>query len=311
MNRNAPISTRRGETSRANVQAEPRLAARLGAQGLRRIAGALTLLMALAAVVSNTVVPNLALGASFQVSPTRFEFKLNKRFTNSFTVTNNSEKKLRIRVFTSFLDVDDSNKLVPVKNHQLDLSKYVVLNPRKFTLRPGQKRVVRFSVRRPPATLKPGEHRVVVFFAELPGFSGRPPPKQSAAPGTLGGMRIELLTRLGITMYGMKGEPKLRAELESAKISLKPSQVILEGKAVNKGNVRIPLTLKARLVDLNGKEWHAGRTNIFIQQQQWRGFKLVLPKPPKGSYRILFNGSSGKKVFFKSSLPFETTASPQ
>lgn len=268
--------------------------------------------MALLLAIAAPMIPRVAWGASFQVSPTRFEFKLNKRFTDSFTVTNNSEKRLRIRVFTSFLDVDDSNKLVPIKNHELDLSKYVVLNPRKFSLRPGQKRVVRFSVRRPPSSLAPGEYRVVIFFAELPTFSGKKArtPKSSKQSG-LGMVRIELLTRLGITLYGMKGAPKPKAILESSKVSLGPKLVVVEGRAVNKGNIRILMTLKATMVDLTGKPLKTDQGRIVVQRQQWRGFRLTLPRPPSGKYRIDLTGSSGKTVFFKSSLPFDTSASPQ
>ena len=274
--------------------------------GARRIA--MVLLLAIIA----PMVPQVAWSASFRVSPTRFEFKLNKRFTDSFTVTNNSQKRLRLRVFTSFLDVDDSNKLVPVKNHQLDLSKYVVINPRKFVLRPGQKRVVRFSVRRPPASLAPGEYRVVVFFAELPIFSGKkaPPPKPSTQGG-IGRVRIELLTRLGITMYGMKGKPNLKAVLERAKVSLESDRVVVEGRAINKVNVRIPLTLNATLADLTGKTWKSVHGKIVVQRQQWREFRLMLPRPPRGQYRIHLSGSSGKTVLFQSSLPFDTLDSSQ
>lgn len=273
---------------------------------MRRISYALLL------VIITPMVSQMAWGASFQVSPTRFEFKLNKRFTDSFTVTNNSEKRLRIRVFTSFLDVDDSNKLVPVKNHQLDLSKYVVLNPRKFGLGPGQKRVVRFSVRRPPKSLPPGEYRVVIFFTELPTFSGKKARVQKpSTEGGLGNVRIELLTRLGITLYGMKGTPKHKAILERAKVSLESKQVVVEGRAVNKGNIRILMTLKATIVDLTGKPLETGQRKIVVQRQQWRGFRLMLPRPPRGKYRIDLTGSSGKTVFFKSSLPFDTSASSQ
>ena len=274
--------------------------------GARRIA--MVLLLAIIA----PMVSQVAWSASFQVSPTRFEFKLNKRFTDSFTVTNNSQKRLRLRVFTSFLDVDDSNKLVPVKNHQLDLSKYVVINPRKFVLRPGQKRVVRFSVRRPPASLAPGEYRVVVFFAELPIFSGKkaPPPKPSTQGG-IGRVRIELLTRLGITMYGMKGKPNLKAVLERAKVSLESDRVVVEGRAINKGNVRIPLTLNATLADLTGKTWKSVHGKIVVQRQQWREFRLMLPRPPRGKYRIHLSGSSAKTVLFQSSPRFDTLGSSE
>lgn len=265
------------------------------------------LVMLLLALMS-ALVPALVLGASFQVSPTRFEFKLDKRFTDSFTVTNNSEKQLRIRVFTGFLDVDDKNRLVPVKQHPLDLSKYVVLNPRKFSLRPGQKRVVRFSVRRPPATFGPGEYRVVVFFAELPGFSGQTPATKTPAKGGVGSLRIELLTRLGITLYGMKGKPKQEAALEQAKVSLKPDRILVEGRAVNKGNVRIPMVLYAQLIDQQGKALHSGQSKIVVQRQQWRGFQLLLPRPPRGRYRVDLTGSFEKTIFFKTSLPFESTA---
>ncbi len=256
------------------------------------------------------VLAGSAFGASFKVSPTRFEFSLDKRFTNFFTVSNNSGESLRIRAFTSFLDVDEGNKLVPVKDHPLDLSKYVVINPRRFTLGNGQSRNVRFSVR-PPRDIPPGEYRVVVFFDELPRFSGKQPKKSAGPPRGLGSVRIRLLTRLGITLYGMKGDRQIDAFLENAKVVVEKGQLIVTGKAVNQGNARAQLFITAS-VERNGKpRQEPGQTRIVVQRSQWREFRIVLPAPPKGSYQIRLKGSHKDEAIFDTLLPFNSVPSAQ
>ena len=154
--------------------------------------------------------------------------------------------------------------------------------------------------------LDPGEHRVVIIFAELPLLTSPTPALPSGPSKGLGSLKINLLTRLGITLYGMKGTPKAEATLEEAKVTTTASQVVVEGKAQNKGNIRIPLTLKAQIVDSGKKEMGKGETRIIVQRSQWRNFKIVLPKPPVGRYRVLLSGVGRDSVLFQTSLPLDT-----
>ncbi len=247
--------------------------------------------------------------ASFKVSPTRFEFSLEKRFTNFFTLSNDSGETLRLRAFIGFYDFDSNDKLVAVKGHKLDLGKYIVINPRRINLRPGQSRIVRFSVR-PPRAMEPGEYRAVMFFDELPAISGKKPtPATGPKPG-FSNMRIEFVTRVGITLYGMKGEPQREAELREPSARVEGDQVVVTGKAVNKGNVRLTLTISAQLQNQEGDNIHSAEKTIFVQRSQMREFNFSFPKPPPGKYEVLISGTDGDSVTFESVVALQPGSTP-
>ena len=116
--------------------------------------------------------------ASFRISPARYEFDLDGRYTDSFTITNTTDQTLRLRIYANFVAYDDSGNPQEVERHPFSLVPWLVIYPRRVSLAPLQKRVVRFTVRA-PEDLAPGEYRGVVFFEELPG-----PPQESGANGT-------------------------------------------------------------------------------------------------------------------------------
>jgi len=266
-----------------------------GRRSLRTLILVLSALLLLAAGL-----PSPVRGASFQVSPTRFEFPLDKRFTNFFTVTNTSATRLRLRAYVAFLDVSENNTLVPVKGNPLDLSQYVVINPRKFSLGAGGKRVVRFSVR-PPPVIEQGEYRAVVFFDELPEGSAQAPSDSSTsgAPGSLGSVRIKLLTRLGITLYGMKGEKEPGATLANAEFSQDDQGVLVRGRAINTGNVRVTLNLHARMMEGEERDIASREIKLVVQRNQWREFSIRLIKPDIPDYRVILTGADGDRVYFE------------
>ena len=110
----------------------------LGQRGMARIAA-----VALLATLLALATAPQAWAIAFQVSPTRFEFSLKKRFTNFFTLTNNSEETLRVRVYPKFLEIGDGDKIIEKVGHPHDLSTWLVFNPRLVTIRPGRKRTTK------------------------------------------------------------------------------------------------------------------------------------------------------------------------
>lgn len=265
--------------------------ARRGARSLAAL-GPLATLVALALLCAGT-----ALAASFQVSPTRFEFPLERRFTNFFTVTNNSGAPLRLRVVTSFVEIDAEGKMSELQNQPLDLAPWVVFNPRRVTLLAGEKRVVRFTVR-PPEQLPTGEFRTVVFFEELPER-----PDEQAAASAESGFRIKLLTRVGITLYGQVGP--LAAEIALRDPTVVVSQETLDVSALltNAGNAHAQIAVTAELLGGADTVPAPAEERLTLQRTQQRRIRLQLQRPPPGTYRVRLTAASAERTWHQQELP--------
>ena len=233
--------------------------------------------------------------ASFQVSPTRFEFTLERRFTDFFNVTNNSGDALRLRITTAFIDIDPGGKLIERKDNPYDIAPWIVLNPRRITLAPGEKRVVRFTIR-PPAGLKEGEYRTVVFFEEQPQR-----PEERKAEGT--GFQVSLLTRLGVTIYGRLGAATPELTLEQPSALLEPQQVLLKGIVRNAGTAHSTFDVLATLLRADGTEQGRAQERLTLQREQGRALELKLARPGPGAYTVKVQGRVEDKTVFEAEVP--------
>jgi P pilus assembly chaperone PapD len=261
-----------------------------------RLVGAAAVLAALAADAPQ------ARATAFQVSPTRFEFSLERRFTNFFTVTNNSGEELRLRVSTAFLELGPEGKLQEKGRQPLDLTPWIVLNPRRITLGPSEKRVVRFTVR-PPAGLAAGEYRTVVLFEELPPRPGEHPQEST-------GFRVQILTRLGVTIYGSIGQAAPDPRLEQPAVTVEPAGVRLKAVLRNAGNAHAALQVVATLLAADGSEQGQASQHLTVQREQEAPFELTLPRPAPGSYRLRVVGRAESATVFERELPLTVVAAP-
>jgi len=250
---------------------------------------ALALLVAWVGALA-ALAPGGAGAASLQVSPTRFEFSLDKRFTNYFIVTNNASQPVRIRIYAQFVRFDEGSRIRTEEGHPHDLGRWLVLNPRRMSLQGQERRVVRFSVR-PPATIEPGEYRTVVFFEELPGPPTRTKPRAPQNQQGIG-LELNLLTRLGVSLYGMKGERRAAVELGEAQAGIEGQKLVLTGLLRNTGNIHVPLRLEGELVTDAQETVETVSTPFIIQRDGTRRFTLSWEKPPPGLYHIRFTGTA-------------------
>jgi P pilus assembly chaperone PapD len=258
--------------------------------------GALALLALLALLLPGGV----ARAGSFQVAPTRFEFSLERRFTNFFTVSNNSGEPLRLRISTAFLEPDAKGELKPRPGSPYDLGPWMVINPRRVNLAPSEKRVVRFTVR-PPAGLAPGEYRTVVFFEELP-----PRPEDVGQEGS--GVRIQILTRLGVTVYGSIGKPAAELSFTGPSVSAGPEGVQFKATAGNAGNAHATLDILATLLGADGAEQGHAEERLVLQRGQQRPLVLAVPRPAPGAYRLRVQARAGDRIVYEGELPVRVGA---
>uniref|UniRef100_A0A7C4UCL8 Uncharacterized protein n=1 Tax=candidate division WOR-3 bacterium TaxID=2052148 RepID=A0A7C4UCL8_UNCW3 len=103
----------------------------------------------------------------FLVEPARIEI-IGSDFTynGELSVLNVSEKEtLRIKGYTGDFYLNENGEIVyPDKPIQYSCSGWIYLNPSEFTLLPGEKKVVRFSVLIPEINI---EHWGVIFFESI------------------------------------------------------------------------------------------------------------------------------------------------
>ena len=123
-------------------------------------------------------------------------------------------------------------------------------------------------------------------------------------------MRIEFVTRVGISLYGMKGEPLRDAELREPSARLEGDQVVVTGKAVNKGNVRLTLNFSAQLQNMEGDNIHSAEKTIVVQRSQMRELKISFPKLPPGNYKVFISGTDGDSVNFESVVALQPGSTP-
>ncbi|MCZ6558027.1 MAG: hypothetical protein O7A69_09650, partial [SAR324 cluster bacterium] len=229
--------------------------------------------------------------ASFQVSPTRFEFPLTKRFTNFFTLTNNSGQSVRIRIYPKFIQFSPDRKIEEKVGHPLDLSRWMVFNPRLVNIRPKQKRTIRFSVR-PPRDLSGGEYRAVIFFEEMPARAAAQPQQ---AQGESVKLQLKLLTRLGVTIYGMIGERNPQLQAGERRVRIEKDQLTVTAMVENTGNVHVSLNIKAQLQDESGDTLSENVQSFSIQREQNVRWSFATKKPEKGKFRLLVTGTGKEK----------------
>lgn len=246
--------------------------------------------------------PATADAASFRISPARYEFDLKGRYTDSFTVTNTTDQRLRLRIYASFVAYDENNRPQEVEQHPFSLVPWLVVYPRRVSLEPLQKRIVRFTVRA-PEDLAPGEYRGVVFFEELPG-----PPQERAATDNTTGFRVDLLTRIGVTMYGMVGDAQVDLSLHDQRTSQAEQQLKWQGRITNSGNIHVQVALECLLVADDGTTVSSETVHAVVHRDGNSPIGVDFKLPPPGQYTIQTRATWREGVLFEAEYPVTVTA---
>lgn len=158
--------------------------------------------------------------ANFSVAPGVVHFDLTRPRTQSFLITNVGDERIRLLIKPIYFAVNSKSlnagePLEITDGFQDNLSKFTLVSPRILSLKPGDRRKVRVSIR-PRRNLIPGDYRSHLLISAI----GR---KQIARGGNSGsgGLKINLTVRMetAVAVYGRVGIPKfdLRWECNKSK----------------------------------------------------------------------------------------------
>ncbi len=239
----------------------------------------------------------MAWAGSFMISPNKFEFPLNRRYTNFFTVTNNSDQVTSMRIYVQAVGLNDADQVIEKKGGVGDMTDWVVINPRRVTLGPQEKRIVRFSVRA-PEKMDQGEYNTFIFFEELP-----PPPEPAPSDagskdgGAIQGasVQLNLLTRVGAGLWAQVGAPEYKIALEPGTASWAGEKLEYSGAVVNEGNAHVTLLLQAALLDRDGHSQQEWKSNFVLFRGDKRHLQVDWKRPPPGDYTLQL-AVSGEQV---------------
>jgi hypothetical protein len=162
------------------------------------------------------------------VAPSMFELPIGSKPVNESIRLFNLKKKatkVRVEVYNWTLDEKNEVKILPSESQSLD--KWMLINPLRFTVEPGQSQVVRFSIR-PTVKPTPGEHRAMIYFIEEP--SDTPADSTKA---------LEILFKLGVGVYGHADPVKHGGTLNGLSCDLPASTI--RADITNSGNVNTRL----------------------------------------------------------------------
>jgi len=236
---------------------------------------------------------------TFLVAPTSAEISLERPTTLSFVVTNNGTGQVRVAISPIYFPVD--SKFMPTakplnvsttKND--DLSSFFIISPKVVSIKPGEQRTVRVSVRSKPG-LKEGEYRAHVLFSMLD-VADSVQVKGKKRKGEEGlSMKINFKSETAVVIYGSVG--KGLADLKTSCSVLKngKTKVVI----TNSGKWRFDGWL--RIYDGSKK---LADEKVFMTRESIRDTVLNwAPKDEKGPITIKWVPLDEKKK------PFTTTCS--
>jgi P pilus assembly chaperone PapD len=163
------------------------------------------------------------------VAPSMFELSIGSKPVNESIRLFNLKKKatkVRVEVYNWTLDANNEVKILPPDSQSLD--QWMLINPLRFTVEPGQSQVVRFSIR-PTVKPSPGEHRALVYFIEEPADKNIDTTKA-----------LEILFKLGVGVYGQADPVRRVAALNN--LSFDKQASMIKAEITNSGNAHTRLT---------------------------------------------------------------------
>lgn len=136
------------------------------------------------------IIFNISYSLNFTAAPVSFEIDLNKAVTEEIFLINNTPTPLRIEAYVDTLEGYEEK----------NLNSNIVIFPKKISIKPGGKQVIRFRVK-PSENMEKGKYKSLLVFQEIPSkieenITGETSKNVSAG--------FKLITELAIIVTGVK-----------------------------------------------------------------------------------------------------------
>lgn len=200
----------------------------------------------------------IEIDASFNVTPNRFIFNIDQPTTEVLEITNNSNSPQRIRVYPGMADGQ-------AEEHYL--GEWLVIHPPVFTIEPGDTRGVRFSVR-PPDDLADGEYRSLLYIEELA--------LEDDIAEEQEGVDFQLLTKLGINLYGKYGDIDYDGELTEVEVDNTETGLEASGNFINQSNAHLRMEAVMRVIDNQGEIVKEDNMRFVVHRDDEKGYEQLI-----------------------------------
>ncbi|MCK4260082.1 MAG: fimbria/pilus periplasmic chaperone [Halanaerobiales bacterium] len=233
---------------------------------------------------------DMASAIALQVAPHRFVFRIDQSNTQETIVTNVSDKAVRFKIYT---------EVATDQAPEQYLGDWVIVYPRLVSLNPGDQKVIRFSVR-PPNDLEDGEYRCYLYVEELYDKSA----EATEVEGVL--MNFQLLTKIGINLYGQTGNITHRGNLKDVEIECIENQLTIKGDFVNLGNSHLLTDVSILIFDSNRQLVIEDLVRDFaVHRDLTKTFEYVTEFAQKGKYTIKMVFNHDEETIFTYQDSFE------
>ncbi|MCK8824763.1 fimbrial biogenesis chaperone [Fuchsiella alkaliacetigena] len=204
------------------------------------------------------------MAVSIRVAPERFIFDGDQPVTKEVNVMNASNQTIRVRVYTG---------PAAEQAEEQYLGDWIVVYPPQLSIGPGERRVVRFSLR-PPAEVEDGEYRSILYFEEQPRSEEETEDESEEQDDVQ--IDFQLLTRMGINLYGQFGELDYAGQLEDLELEKDNDQLLLTCNFINQSNAHLRMNVEAKVRDEDENIVKEHSSNFVVHRSEENTFQRSL-----------------------------------
>jgi P pilus assembly chaperone PapD len=218
--------------------------------------------------------------AQMMINPMVIEAETKKgQAKGTFSITNTSSTVMRARVVSEPFNYGKAG-FESIKTSPTDLTPYLNLSPREFTLQPGQTRQIRLSAQLLPS-LNNQELRSVIFTDNLT-------ENDDTNNNTDAKTQTSIVPRIGVTVYVKNGKVEPKITIEQSAMSADGKSITLSVKNAGNGTARPSVNWKIMNNEQVIASGQGDSTTVIAGGDRDISLPITLEKPlPAGSYQLV------------------------
>ena len=199
----------------------------------------------------------------FRVEPARFiiEMEAGSRVTEVITISNTSSRRLDLYANYYDWELNSDYELVTFEQGSIpeSLEGLLRFNPRSFSLEPGEKQMVRFTVSFPEEEIERFERRGIIFFEHEDEFADQ-------------GVGASVTSMVGATVYAIPQGAGFTFYLQEGIVFRADDAYRAAVLMFNDGSRHVRFNIDYKIINANGQMVEEGRSEE----------RIVLPKESRG-----------------------------